>query len=184
MEVRAQAICSWGECPRYSGLSVGYEPVGRSVCTETTVPRLARELRPGVGKLASTAGQDRGIWFCQYVSAMLYNGLGRYEEALAHAQEASVAREMFEAMGMEGFSERARRELRATGERARRRDVTTQGELTPQEAQTAKLAAEGLSNSEIGTRLFISGRTAEYHLGKVFTKLNITARSQLQRALS
>ncbi len=115
---------------------------------------------------------------------MLYDGLGRYQDALAHAQETSVAREMFEAMGMEGFRERARRELRAIGERAQRRDVTAQDELTPEEAQIAKLAAEGLSNSEIGTRLFISSRTAEYHLGKVFTKLNITARAQLQRALS
>ena len=92
---------------------------------------------------------------------------------------------MLEAMGMEGFAERARRELRATGEtRTRKRSVTRQSELTAQEAQVAKLAREGLSNPEIGARLYISARTAEYHLSKVFTKLNITSRVQLERALT
>ena len=92
---------------------------------------------------------------------------------------------MLEAMGMEGFSERARRELRATGEtRTRKRSVTRQSELTVQEAQVAKLAREGLSNPEIGARLYISARTAEYHLSKVFIKLNITSRIQLEHVLT
>jgi DNA-binding CsgD family transcriptional regulator/tetratricopeptide (TPR) repeat protein len=92
---------------------------------------------------------------------------------------------MLEAMGMEGFSERARRELRATGEtRTRKRSVTRQSELTVQEAQVAKLAREGLSNPEIGARLYISARTAEYHLSKVFIKLNITSRAQLEHVLT
>jgi DNA-binding CsgD family transcriptional regulator len=92
---------------------------------------------------------------------------------------------MLEAMGMEGFSERARRELGATGEtRARKRGASSQSDLTAQEAQVAKLAREGLSNPEIGARLFISARTAEYHLSKVFTKLNITSRVQLERVLT
>jgi len=91
---------------------------------------------------------------------------------------------MLEAMGMEGFSERARRELRATGERrARKRSISSQSDLTVQEAQVAKLAREGLSNPEIGARLYISARTAQYHLSKVFTKLGITSRTQLARVL-
>jgi DNA-binding CsgD family transcriptional regulator len=94
-----------------------------------------------------------------------------------------TAGDRLEAMGMEGFAERARRELRATGGTARKRRVDTYAELTEQEAQVAKLAREGLSNPEIGTRLFISARTVQYHLGKVFTKLGITSRSQLEQAL-
>jgi DNA-binding CsgD family transcriptional regulator len=96
-----------------------------------------------------------------------------------------TALDMLEAMGMEGFSERARRELRATGEtRARKGSLSSQSELTVQEAQVAKLAREGLSNPEIGARLYISSRTAEYHLSKVFTKLNITSRIQLEYVLT
>jgi DNA-binding CsgD family transcriptional regulator len=96
-----------------------------------------------------------------------------------------TAFDMLGAMGMEGFSERARRELRATGEtRARQRSVSSHSELTVREAQVAKLASEGLSNPEIGARLFISSRTAGYHLGKVFTKLGITSRTQLGRVLT
>jgi DNA-binding NarL/FixJ family response regulator len=86
-------------------------------------------------------------------------------------------------MGIGAFAERARRELQATGETARKRDVETAVELTPQEAQVARLAREGLSNPQIGARLFISTRTVQYHLGKVFTKLGITSRAQLDHAL-
>jgi DNA-binding CsgD family transcriptional regulator len=91
---------------------------------------------------------------------------------------------MLEAIGMEAFAARARRELQATGETARKRTVATRIELTAQEAQIARLARDGLSNPEIGARLFLSPRTVQYHLGKVFTKLDITSRSQLQRVLS
>ena len=91
---------------------------------------------------------------------------------------------MLDEIGMEAFAERARRELRATGATARRRAVTVRVELTAQEAQIARLAAGGFSNPEIGTRLFLSPRTVQYHLGKVFTKLDITSRVQLSRALS
>jgi DNA-binding CsgD family transcriptional regulator len=94
-----------------------------------------------------------------------------------------TAREMFVAMGCEGFAERADRELLATGETTRKRVVETSSQLTPQEAQVARLARDGLSNAEIGARLFISPRTAQYHLRKVFTKLGITSRTQLERVL-
>jgi DNA-binding NarL/FixJ family response regulator len=90
---------------------------------------------------------------------------------------------MFVAMRVEGFADRAERELLATGERARKRPVEAREDLTPQEAQIARLARDGLSNTEIGAQLYISPRTVEYHLRKVFTKFNISARSQLARAL-
>jgi DNA-binding CsgD family transcriptional regulator len=86
-------------------------------------------------------------------------------------------------MGIGAFAERARRELAATGETARKRTVDTSGQLTAQETQIARLARDGLSNPEIGARLFISARTVQYHLGKVFIKLGISSRSQLDRAL-
>jgi len=82
-----------------------------------------------------------------------------------------------------GGIRRAGRELRASGETVRRRTTETHDQLTPQEAQIARLARDGLSNSEIGARLFISARTVQYHLGKVFTKLDISSRSQLDRVL-
>lgn len=92
--------------------------------------------------------------------------------------------ELFDGLGMSAFAERARRELAATGEKARRRKLPTSTELTPQETQIARLAREGLSNLEIGARLFISARTVQYHLAKVYIKLGIRSRSQLEAALT
>jgi DNA-binding CsgD family transcriptional regulator len=94
-----------------------------------------------------------------------------------------TACDMFHGMGAEAFAERARRELLATGETARKRAVETRDALTPQEAQIARLSAEGHTNPEIGSQLFISPRTVEYHLRKVFTKLGITSRRELRKAL-
>jgi DNA-binding CsgD family transcriptional regulator len=91
------------------------------------------------------------------------------------------AYEMFSRIGANGFAERARRELVATGETVRKRTVETRADLTPQEAQIARLARDGLSNPEIGAQLFISPRTVQYHLRKVFQKLDITSRNQLGR---
>ncbi|HEY3105638.1 MAG TPA: AAA family ATPase [Gaiellaceae bacterium] len=93
------------------------------------------------------------------------------------------AYELFVAIGMEAFAERARHELAATGAKVRRRSPESRDELTPQEEQIARLAREGLSNPEIGAQLFISARTVEWHLRKVFTKLNIRSRRQLRTAL-
>jgi DNA-binding CsgD family transcriptional regulator len=90
---------------------------------------------------------------------------------------------MFTVMGVEAFATRAERELLATGERVRKRRVETRDELTAQEIQVARLARDGLSNAEIGARLFISQHTVAYHLRKVFGKLEITSRNQLRRAL-
>jgi DNA-binding CsgD family transcriptional regulator len=95
-----------------------------------------------------------------------------------------IAHEMLETMGMDAFAERASRELQATGETARKRNVAAGGEqLTAQEVQIARMARDGLTNPEIGVRMFISPRTVQYHLRKVFTKLGIESRTQLERVL-
>jgi DNA-binding NarL/FixJ family response regulator len=86
-------------------------------------------------------------------------------------------------MGSGPFPDRASCGLLETGERARKRTVETSGQLTAQETQIARLARDGLANSEIGARLFISPRTVEYHLHKVFTKLDISSRNQLDPVL-
>ena len=92
---------------------------------------------------------------------------------------------MFEEMGMDGWAERADRELEATGETARKRtNAPGHQTLTAQETQIARMARDGHSNPEIGARLFISTRTVEYHLQKVFTKLDVQSRKQLDRVLS
>ena len=88
---------------------------------------------------------------------------------------------MFSGIGAEAFAERARHELLATGETVRKRTDDTRAVLTPQEAHIARLARDGLSNPEIGAHLFISPRTVQYHLRKVFVKLDITSRNQLSR---
>jgi DNA-binding CsgD family transcriptional regulator len=94
-----------------------------------------------------------------------------------------TALELFTSMGVEGFAGRAERELLATGERVRKRRIETREQLTAQEIQVARLARDGLSNADIGARLFISQHTAAYHLRKVFTKLGVTSRNQLGRVL-
>jgi DNA-binding CsgD family transcriptional regulator len=99
-------------------------------------------------------------------------------------EQLHTAQGMFAEMGIEAFTGRADRELRATGERARKRSVETRKDLTAQELQIARLARDGLSNPEIGARLFISRRTVEYHLHKVFAKLNVRSRGQLDGALA
>ena len=85
---------------------------------------------------------------------------------------------------MEAFAERARRELAATGEIVRKRRAQTRDRLTPQEEQIARLARNGLSNPEIGAQLFLSARTVEWHLGKIFAKLGIGSRRELPAALA
>jgi DNA-binding CsgD family transcriptional regulator len=123
---------------------------------------------------------------------LLYGEWLRREGRRVDAREPlRAACQMLEAMGAEGFAERARRELQATGQTVRKRapqpagprDGQAGAALTAQEAQVARLAGEGLSNPQISARLFISPRTVQYHLRKVFTKLGISSRGQLHRVM-
>ena len=115
---------------------------------------------------------------------LLYGEWLRREGRRVDAREQlRAAHDMFTAIGMEAFAERTSRELVATGEKARKRSPETRDELTPQEEQIARLARDGLSNPEIGTQLFVSARTVEWHLRNVFAKLGITSRRQLRTAL-
>jgi ATP/maltotriose-dependent transcriptional regulator MalT len=115
---------------------------------------------------------------------LLYGEWLRRERRRVDAREQlRIAHEMLDTMGIEAFADRAARELRATGETARKRTVETRDELTAQEALIARLARDGLSNPEIGIRLFISPRTVKYHLRKVFVKLDISSRNELDRVL-
>jgi DNA-binding CsgD family transcriptional regulator/tetratricopeptide (TPR) repeat protein len=113
---------------------------------------------------------------------LVYGEWLRRENERVHAREhLRAAHDSFSRMGAEAFADRARRELLATGETARRRIDETRDVLTPQEAQIARLARDGLSNLDIGAQLFISPRTVQYHLHKVFLKLGIRSRNHLGR---
>jgi ATP/maltotriose-dependent transcriptional regulator MalT len=106
--------------------------------------------------------------------------LRRQGRRLDAREQLRTAHEMLEAIGMEAFAGRARRELLATGQKARKRSVETHDQLTPQEEQIARLARDGLSNPEIGGQLFLSARTVEWHLRKVYTKFGIASRHELK----
>ena len=117
-------------------------------------------------------------------SRLLYGEwLRRARQRLDAREQLRAALEMFTSIRAEAFADRAERELLVTGEHARKRTVETRDELTAQESQVARLARSGLSNQEIGARLFISRHTVAYHLRKVFAKLEVTSRNQLARAL-
>jgi DNA-binding CsgD family transcriptional regulator len=116
---------------------------------------------------------------------LLYGEWLRRENRRRDARaELRTAYGLFTAMGIEAFAERARRELLATGDTVRKRTVETVSELTAQEAHIARLAVDGRTNMEIGTQLFLSTRTVEWHLGKVYTKLGVGSRRELRQALA
>jgi DNA-binding CsgD family transcriptional regulator len=129
--------------------------------------------------------QRTGLRICLARARLLYGEWLRRERRRADAREQlRTAFGALDSMGVAAFAERARRELLATGETARKRAVGSRNvSLTAQETQIALLARDGLSNPEIAARLYISAHTVQYHLRKVFAKLEITARSQLDRVL-
>jgi DNA-binding CsgD family transcriptional regulator len=106
--------------------------------------------------------------------------LRRERRRLDGREQLRTAHQLFTQFGMEAFDERARIELEATGERARKRTVETRDDLTPQETQISRLAADGASNQEIAAQLFISPSTVDYHLRKAFRKLGVKSRHQLK----
>jgi DNA-binding CsgD family transcriptional regulator len=115
---------------------------------------------------------------------LLYGEWLRREGRRVEAREQlRTALDLLTAIGMEAFAERARRELIATGEKVRKRGVETRDQLTPQEEQIAGLARDGCTNPEIAAQLFLSARTVEWHLGKVFAKLGVSSRRELTAAL-
>jgi DNA-binding CsgD family transcriptional regulator len=138
-------------------------------CYREAIERLGRtRMRPAVAR-----------------AHLLYGEWLRRENRRQDARtELRTAHDLFTTMGIEAFAERARRELLATGDTVRKRTVETASELTGQEAHIARLAVDGRTNAEIGAQLFLSTRTVEWHLSKVYTKLGVGSRRELRRALA
>jgi DNA-binding CsgD family transcriptional regulator len=178
-EVASDALRRLGERTRASGTdwALGIEARSRALLSEGEVAECLYQ--EAIGRLARTRIR------VDLTRAHLHYGewLRRENRRVDAREHLRCAYDAFASMGAEGFAERARHELLATGEKARKRRDETRDELTSREEQIARLAREGLSNTAIGAQLFISPRTVEYHLHKVFTKLAISSRAQLDRAL-
>ena len=146
-------------------------------------PQPPRPLRRNLAKAIERLGRSRIVVHLARAHLLYGEWLRREHRRLDAREQLRAAYDMFHGMGAEAFAERARRELLATGETARKRTASRRADLTPQEAQIARLAADGHTNPEIGSELFISPRTVEYHLSKVFTKLGLTTRRELRTVL-
>jgi len=178
---------------------------GRIDLAADALDRLAGKARAcGTGFEARSRAllSDRDIAEREFRKAVEHLGRARVRAELARAHllygewlrrgnrrvdarsELTLAYDMFSTMGMEGFAERNRRELLAAGAAIRQRTVDAADQLTEQQALIARLARDGLSNPEIGAQLFLSTRTVEWHLRKIFTKLGVGSRQQLRLALA
>jgi DNA-binding CsgD family transcriptional regulator len=179
-EDAVDALKRLSETTRASGSDwgLGIEARSRALLSEgEAAERLYREAIDRLGRTRMRVELAR--------AHLLYGeSLRRQRRRLDAREQLRTAHEMFTAMGFEAFADRAARELLATGESARARTAETRDDLTAQEVQIARLARSGLSNPEIGTQLFISPRTVQYHLHKVFGKLDISSRVQLEAALA
>ena len=173
---RAQATGGDDE-PAGTDFALGLEARSRALLSDgETAERLYREAIDRLGRKPRRPELAR--------SRLLYGEWLRREGRRVDARaQLRVAHDQFTSIGMEAFAERARKELLATGEKVRKRTVETRDDLTAQERQIAELARDGLSNPEIGARLFLSPRTVEWHLRKVFGKLGIRSRYELAGAL-
>jgi ATP/maltotriose-dependent transcriptional regulator MalT len=178
--VAAGALQRLAETTQPSGndLALGIEARCRALLSEgetaeglyqEAIDRLGRtQLRPDLARAHLLYGE----W------------LRRQDRRVDARHHLRTAYDMLAAIGMTAFAERARRELMATGEKVRKRTVEAPDDLTAQEALIARLARDGLSNPEISAQLFISTRTVEWHLRKVYAKLGVSSRGQLRRVLA
>jgi DNA-binding CsgD family transcriptional regulator len=167
----------------------------KDIASATTAPHLKVQLAYAAALLADDATAEQhfeaaiassaAAWpFYTARAQLAYGGwLRRQRRGAASRTPLREAARVFDALGLRRSAERARRELRASGERARSRVPEAWTELSPQELQIAQLAAEGLSNREIGERLYLSHRTVSTHLYRLFPKLGITSRTQLRGVL-
>jgi DNA-binding CsgD family transcriptional regulator/tetratricopeptide (TPR) repeat protein len=160
--------------------ALGTHARGAAMLAEgATAERLYREAIERLSRIHTCGSQTLAR------AHLLYGEWLRRQHRRVDAREQlRIAHAMLADMGAEAFAERARRELQATGETVRKRTVETLDDLTSQEAQVARLAADGQTNPEIGAQLFLSPRTVEWHLSKVFGKLGISSRKELRAALS
>jgi DNA-binding CsgD family transcriptional regulator len=187
----AEAAARSGQHDAVRGLVEEMEAVGR----KTPSPSLHAGLRHARALLADDADAERcfeaalGVdltrWpFTRARAQLAYGGwLRRHRRAAASRAPLRAARDTFDALGTIPWGERARQELRASGETSRRRTPDARDQLTPQELQIVQMAADGLTNREIGQRLYMSHRTVSSHLHRIFPKLGVTARSELATAL-
>jgi DNA-binding CsgD family transcriptional regulator len=176
-DVAADALERLSERTRASGTdwALGIQASSRALLSHGQEAETAH--RDAVDRLART----RGVVHLARARLQYGEWLRRENRRVDAREQLRAAHEVFSRIGAEGFAERARHELVATGETVRKREADARDVLTPQEAHIARLARDGLSNPEIGAQLFISPRTVQYHLRKVFQKLEITSRSQLGR---
>ena len=175
-ERAADALRRLSEQAQASGTdwALGIEARSRALLTDDEADyreAIERLTRGGVGAFAARSHLIYGEW------------LRRARRRADARRELRTAHEQFVAMGFAAFADRAERELRAAGETSGPLTVKVTGTLTAQEAQVARMARDGLSNADIGARLFISPRTVQYHLQKVFAKLEISSRNQLAAVL-
>jgi DNA-binding CsgD family transcriptional regulator len=178
-ELAADALGQLSQTTRASATdwALGIEARCRALLSEgDAAERLYRE---AIERLARTRIR------VELARAQLVYGewLRRERRRLDAREQLRIAHELFTGFGMEAFADRARVELEATGERARRRTLETRDDLTPQEAQISRLAADGATNQEIAAQLFISPSTVDYHLRKAFRKLGVKSRHQLKQHL-
>jgi DNA-binding CsgD family transcriptional regulator len=158
--------------------ALGIEAGSRALLSDT------RDAEPHYREAVERLGRTRGAVHVARARLRYGEWLRRENRRVDAREQLRAAHESFSRIGAEAFAERARGELLAAGETAPRRTVETRDVLTPQEAQIAHMASDRQTNPEIGAKLFISPRTVEYHLRKVFTKLDISSRKELRAALA
>jgi DNA-binding CsgD family transcriptional regulator len=157
--------------------ALGIEASSRALLSDT------RDAEPLYREAVERLDRSRGVIHATRARLLYGEWLRRENRRVDAREQLRVAYESFSRIGAKAFAERARGELLATGETVRKRRVDAPDDLTPQEKQIAQLARDGLSNPDIGARLFLSPRTVEFHLRKVYTKLGIRSRHELSRVL-